>query len=148
MIAHKIYSSSHLNNVSCEVVDLDYKVIKKKLSYDLVDLLLKQFNKNMEIIRTSKRNPCKFGSLLTCLFFYVQKFFPSKGTVVWRKDVPILYQINEYIFERGENYVSIMDNYFDVFKEKMNNRLRIHKKLVEDYKDDVCFMVNSDRVYI
>ena len=48
----------------------------------------------------------------------------------------------------GENYVSIMDNYFDVFKEKMNNRFKIPKKIVEDYKDDVCFMVNSDRVYI
>ena len=30
----------------------------------------------------------------------------------------------------------------------MNNRFRIPKKLVEDYKDDVCFMVDSDRVYI
>ena len=75
--------------------------------------------------------------MLTCLFLYVQKYIPSKGTVVWRKDVPILYQINEYISQMGENYVSIMDNYFDVFKEKMNNRFRIPKKLVEDYKDDV-----------
>ena len=41
-----------------------------------------------------------------------------------------------------------MDNYFDVFKEKMNNRFRIHRKLVKDYKDDVCFMVGNDRVYI
>ena len=72
----------------------------------------------MERIRTSKNNPCKFSSLLTCLFFYVQIFFPSKGTIVWRKDVLVLYQINEYISEMGENYVSIMDNYFDAFKEK------------------------------
>ena len=76
----------------------------------------------MESIRTSKNNPCKFGSLLTCLFIYVQFFFPPKGTIIWRKDMPILYQINEYIVEMGENLVSIMDNYFDVFKEKMNNR--------------------------
>ena len=76
----------------------------------------------MERIRTSNRNPCKFGSLLNCLFFHVQKFFPSKGYVVWRKDVPGLYQINEYIAEMGENYNSIMDNYFDAFMEKMNNR--------------------------
>ena len=41
VIAHKIYSSSRLNSVSCEVVDLAYKVIKKNLSYDLADLLLK-----------------------------------------------------------------------------------------------------------
>ena len=48
----------------------------------------------------------------------------------------------------GESYVSIMDNYFDSFKEKMNNRFKIPKKLVEDYKDDVCFMVDYDKVYI
>ena len=30
----------------------------------------------------------------------------------------------------------------------MNKNFRIPRKLVEDYKDDVCFMVDSDRVYI
>ena len=103
IIAHKIYSSSRLNSVSCEAVDLVYKVVKNNLSLDLFELLLNQFNKNMESIRTSKKNSCKFDSLLTCLFFYVQKLFPSKGTVVWRKDVSILHQINEYIAEMGEN---------------------------------------------
>ena len=48
----------------------------------------------------------------------------------------------------GENYNNTMDNYFDAFKEKMNNRLKITMKLVEDYKDDICFMVDSDKVYI
>ena len=79
----------------------------------------------MESIQTSKNNPCKFGSTLTCLFFYVQNFFPSKGIIEWRKDVPILYQINEYIAELGENFEGIMDSYFEAFKEKMNNRFWI-----------------------
>ena len=30
----------------------------------------------------------------------------------------------------------------------MNNRFKIPKKFVEDYKDDICFMVDSDKVYI
>ena len=47
-----------------------------------------------------------------------------------------------------ENYVSIIDNYFDSFNDKMNNRFKIPKKLVEDYKDDVFFMVGCDKVYI
>ena len=47
--------------------------------------------------------------------------------------MPILYQINEYIAEMGENFDSIMDSYFDNFKEKMNNRFRIPEKLVNDY---------------
>ena len=48
----------------------------------------------------------------------------------------------------GENYVSIMDNYFDAFKGKMNNRFKIPKKLVDEYKDDIFFMVDCDEVYI
>lgn len=148
IITHKIYSLSRLKSVLCEAVVLAYKVVKNNLSFDLAKLLLRQFNKNMESIRTSKNNPCKFGSLLTYLFFYVQIFFSSKGTIVWRKDVHVLYQINEYIAKMGENYNSIMENYFDGFKEKMNNRYQILKKLVEYYKDDVCFMVDSDKVYI
>ena len=30
----------------------------------------------------------------------------------------------------------------------MNNRFRILEKLVSDYHDDICFMVDCDNVYI
>lgn len=89
VITHKIYNSIHLKNVSCEAIDLALKVVKNNMSFNLAELMMKQFNKNMESIKNSKKFLCKFGSLLTCLFFYVQKFFPSKGSVIWRKDVPI-----------------------------------------------------------
>ena len=65
----------------------------------------------------------------------MQKNFPSKGFVVWRSDTPILYQINEFIVEMGEKFERVMDNYFEVFKEKMNNTFWIPPKLVEDYKE-------------
>ena len=48
----------------------------------------------------------------------------------------------------GENIERVMDNYFEIFKEKMKKRFRIPPKLVEDYKNDICFMVDYDRVYI
>ena len=148
VIAYRIYSSSWLNSVACEAVDLAFKMVKKNLEFDLSDLLLVQLNKNMESIRTSKNNPCKFGSLLICIFFYVQKFFPSKGTMEWRKDTPVLYQINEFIAEMGENFESIMDGYFEEFRKKMNNRFRIPPKLVDDYKEEVCFLVDTNYVCI
>ena len=88
----------------------------------------------MESIRTSKNNFCKFGSLLIYLFFYVQNSFPSKGSVVWRKDIPILYQINEFIAELGENFDSVLDNYFEYFKERMNNRFRFHQNWLRNIK--------------
>lgn len=40
VISHKIYSSSKLNNMSCEAIDLTYKVVKNNLSFDLAKLLL------------------------------------------------------------------------------------------------------------
>ncbi len=78
VIAHKIYSLSRLNSVSCEVVDLAYKVVKNNLSLELSKLPLNQFNKNMESIRTSKNNPCKFGSLLTCYSFMFKNSFHQR----------------------------------------------------------------------
>ena len=41
IISHNIYSSSRLNSVPCEAVDLAYKVVKKNLQYDLSYVLLK-----------------------------------------------------------------------------------------------------------
>ena len=40
IIAYKIYNSSRLNSVSCEAMDLAYKVVEDNLSYDLTDILL------------------------------------------------------------------------------------------------------------
>ena len=40
VIAHKIYSYSHLNNVSCEAIDLALKVVKNNMSLDLIELML------------------------------------------------------------------------------------------------------------
>ena len=74
VITHKIYSSSKINSVSCEAVDLTYKVVKNNISLDLAELMLNQFNKNMESIRTSKNNPCKFCSLLS--IFICANFLP------------------------------------------------------------------------
>lgn len=41
VIAHKIYNSRRLNSVSCEAVDLAYKVVKNNLSLDLAEMMLK-----------------------------------------------------------------------------------------------------------
>lgn len=71
---------------------------------------------------------------MTCLFLYVQKFFPSKGTVVWKKDTLLLYQINEFITEMGKNFGSIKYNFFETLKEKMQRKFRIPRKLVEYYE--------------
>lgn len=40
IISHKFFQSNRLNNVSCMVMDLGYKIVKKNHSYDLAELQL------------------------------------------------------------------------------------------------------------
>ena len=40
VISHKFYQSSRLNSVSCIVVDIGYKIVKRDHTYDLVKLQL------------------------------------------------------------------------------------------------------------
>ena len=148
VISHKIYSSSQPNIVFLEAVDLAYKVVKKNFSFDLAELQHIQLSKNIESIWVSKNNSCKFGSLLVYLFFCVQKLFPSKGNIVQEKDTLVLYQINEFIDEMGENFEGIMDAYFEKFKGRMHSMFRIPKQLVDDYEQNICFLVGCDKVHI
>ena len=98
-------------------------------------------------IRKANNISCKFGSLLICIFFYVQNSFPTINTVAWDMSRPTKDQINDLISQLGENFEVIMDNYFEEFKNKMRNHMRIPKSIVDKYFDDICFMVVMDFVY-
>ena len=41
-----------------------------------------------------------------------------------------------------------MDAYFESFKEKMQNRFRIPQQLVDEYEEEICFLVDCNKVYI
>ena len=70
-------------------------------------------------IRKSKSAQCKFGSILVCIFFYVQNEFPSFGKLGWKTNRSIAVQINEYIEQMGDNFESIMTSCFEDFKKSM-----------------------------
>ena len=57
---------------------------------------------NLGEIRNSKSDQCKFGSILVCIFFYVQNEFPSFGKLGWKTNRLVVVQINEYIKKMGE----------------------------------------------
>ena len=88
----------------CIVVYTAYKFVKKDHTYDLVELMLQQINKNMGAIRKSKGAQCKFGSSLVCIFFYVMKKFPSVGKVNWDPNKTIVAQISEFIEKMGDKF--------------------------------------------
>ena len=47
----------------------------------------------------------------------------------------------------GEKFETILDGYFDEFKGKINNRLRIPKLVVYHYYNHIFFMVDIDYTY-
>ena len=148
LISHKFYQSSRLHSVPCIVVDVGYKIVKKDHTYDLAELQLKQFMENIGAIRKTKSAQCKFGSILVCIFFYVQNTFPSFGIVGWNENKSIAVQINEYIEQIGENFKIIMTSYFEDFKKSKKERLKIPVSLVEKHYNDICFLVEIDYTYV
>ena len=81
----------------CIVVDVEYKIVKKDHTYDLVELQVQQNMENLGEIRRSKSAQHKFGSILICTFFYVQNEFPSFGKIGWKTNRLASIKINEYI---------------------------------------------------
>ena len=44
----------------------------------------------------------------------------------------------------GENFETLMTSYFEDFKKSMKQRMRIHVSLVEQYYNDIFFLVDID----
>ena len=63
-----------------------------------------------------KNSTCKFGSLIMCILFYVQKYFSSIGNNVWEQDKPLIRKISEYKNQLEENFKNFMNTYFEEFK--------------------------------
>ena len=87
---------------------------------------------------------CKFGSLIVCISFYIQKYFPSIGNVLWEQDKPVTRKINEFITQLGDNFENTMNTYLDEFKLRMKRRIRIPKELVTKYYSDMHFLVDTN----
>ena len=109
---------------------------------------MQQINENLGAIRRSKGTWCKFGAILVCIFFYVHNEFPSFCKVVWKENLSIIAQVNEYIEQMGVNFETLMTSYFEDFKNTMKQRLRIHVLLVEQHVNDLFFLVAIDYAYI
>ena len=94
VISHKFYQSSRLKSMSYMAMDVGYIIVKKDHTYDLAELQLQQLMQNLGAIKKKKIVKCKFGSILVCIFFYVQNTFPSFGIVGWKTNRSVVVQIN------------------------------------------------------
>lgn len=82
------------------------------------------------------------------MYIFLQNYFPTIGNVNWDIKRLVIYHINEYIERLGYNFKSVMPTFFNEFKERMYKRYKIPPQLVEKYKDDVFFLVDTDTTLV
>ena len=131
----------------CIAVDINYEIVNKDHSYDLVELQLQKISKNLGAIRKDKNTSYKFGSFLISIYFYEKKSFPTIDIVAWDRSRSTMEQISDLIRRSVENFEEIMGNYFEEFKEKMRSRMIIPKYIIKKYYDKVYFIVDTNFVY-
>ena len=56
----------------------------------------------------------KFGSLIMCILFYVQNYFPIVGDIIWEQGKPITRQMGDFI----KNLVNYFESVFDIVTMK------------------------------
>lgn len=89
---------------------------------------------------------CNFVSLLLFIFFYVQNMIPTNGDVVWDKTRPVTQQINDF---KARLVIALTLLWMVIFRSLRGKkkRSRIHQSLVDQYYDDICFLVEIDFSY-
>lgn len=48
----------------------------------------------------------------------------------------------------GENKGKNIDEYFQALKAIMNKRIRLSQEIVNIYKDDICFVIKKDEIWM
>lgn len=144
VLGYMVYQSSRMNSVSSCAIHARYRIIKEDETYDICEMIQSQFMVNMEIIKKDKKQSFKYGSLLVCIFFYVQNFSLGKRKVVWSQEKPIMVQIGEMIRDLGNKFGETLWGYFKEFQIRMHKRERIPTGIVQKYKDNICFLVDTN----
>ena len=118
-------------------------VAVNKEQVNLCKIVHTQLLNNILKMKASRRTIFKFGSPPTHKFFYVARRF--LGISHWDGNECVMQTVT-YAY-RGE-LETIKDNNIDRmikgFQVKMKKMYRIPPSLVEKYKEDICFMVETN----
>ena len=110
---------------------------------NMCDIIQTQLLDKISRIKKSRSAVFRFESLLTHIFFYATKKLP--GITNWNESECAMQLINHTYRSRPK---IVRDNDIDIvmnsFQEEMKQRYRIPFALVEKYKDELCFMVETN----
>lgn len=75
--------------------------MKNDVIYNLCKMVRTQFLENMKRVKKDHKQLVKYGVLLVCILFYIQKYFLRKGKVEWSNNMPIITHIGELIRKKA-----------------------------------------------
>ncbi|GLJ54638.1 hypothetical protein SUGI_1173840 [Cryptomeria japonica] len=63
-------------------------------------------------------------------------------------DILVRKQLTQLFNTMGENKEKNIHDFFQALKTKMKQRIRLSQKIVDKYKDDICFVIKKDEIWM
>ena len=89
----------------------------------------------------------KYGVILESVFFYFNEEFCGFMKFEGKTSIPFTIQITRFYNKFSYYDFDLLDKYFQNFQIEMWKRERIPFHLVEEYKNEWCFLVNTRNVW-
>ncbi|WP_258270804.1 hypothetical protein, partial [Escherichia coli] len=63
-------------------------------------------------------------------------------------DIPVGKQLSDLLNNMGKNREKNINEYFQALKARMITRVRLSQAIVDKYKDDICFAIKKDEIWM
>lgn len=144
VIGYQTFYASRINSISAVAINATYRMIMEDASFDLCTCMQRKFLVNLKLIKQDNALRFKFVQPLVVFFFYFQGYFLGVRDIQWSVDQPVTKQIKESLQAVGTDYPEVLNKYFDEFRCKMSQRVRISGDIVKKCEDDICFTIGVD----
>jgi hypothetical protein len=146
IIASSICESSKIDELSARFILVAYKLCVEREQVNLSEILRIQLLENLEKIKKTKNYVFRFQSLINHLFFHVLRRFPFLSvTKIMSSDKCTMEKITGIWRSHPEDKILDSGNLImRTFQNEMRTRFRINPKIVDRFKNDICFMVDTD----
>lgn len=139
ILRYKVAQENRLNPVSSLCIKSAYDMVTNNVKIDICEWLKDELIDNLGKIKKYKKGTFRFGNLLVCLMLHITKQVPDIGYKALGFDIPIGKQLTELLNNMGEDKEKNIHEYFQAHNAKMKKRIRLSQKIVDKYKDDICF---------
>lgn len=123
-------------------------MIKDNVKIDVCEWLKDKLIDNLGNIKKDKKGTFIFGSLLVCLMLHITKQVPGIGNKKLGFDILVGKQLSNLLNSMDENKEKNINEYFQALKARMNARVRLSQEIVNKYKDDICFVIKKDEIWM